>query len=58
MDISVLSSVGSEYIKNAALENEQITVKDKGFESMLQSAMGMINEANDAQNKADRKSVV
>ncbi|GFI31167.1 MAG: flagellar hook-basal body complex protein FliE [Lachnospiraceae bacterium] len=53
MDISVLSSVGSEYIKNAALENEQITVKDKGFESMLQSAMGMINEANDAQNKAE-----
>ena len=42
MDISVLSSVGSEYIKNAALENEQITVTDKGFESMLQSAMGMI----------------
>lgn len=53
MDISVLSSVGSEYIKNAALKNEQLTVGDKGFESVLQSAMDMVNEANDAQNKLE-----
>ena len=53
MDISVLNSVGSEYIKNAALKNEQITVGDKGFESVFQSAMDMVNEANNAQNKAE-----
>lgn len=53
MDISVLSSVGSEYIKNAALKNRQLTVGDKGFDSVLQSAMDMVNETNDAQNKVE-----
>ncbi len=53
MDISVLSSVGSEYIKNAALKNGQLTVGDKGFDSVLQSAMDMVNETNDAQNKVE-----
>ena len=53
MDISVLNSVGSEYIKNAALKNEQIPVGDKGFESVFQSAMDMVNEANYLQNKVE-----
>ena len=57
MDISVLSSVGSQYIKNAAMENDQLTGKDKGFDSVLQSAMGLVNEASDLQNKAEEAEV-
>lgn len=62
MDISVLSNVSSDYIKNAALESGRLEGKDKGFDSLLKSAMGMVNEASDLQNQAeeaeDRKSVV
>lgn len=57
MDISMLNSVGSEYIKNAAVENGQISVKDNGFEGLLQSAMNMVNETSDLQNQADAASV-
>lgn len=57
MDISALSSVTSDYIKNAALESGQLTVADKGFEGVLQSAMDMVNEANDAQNKAEESAM-
>ena len=53
MDISVLNSVASDYIKNAAMENGQLTVEDRGFEGLLQSAKDMINEASDLQNQAD-----
>lgn len=57
MDISVLSNVGSEYIKNAAMESGQLTVKDNGFDSLLKSAMGMVNETSDLQNKAEEAEV-
>lgn len=53
MDISVLSNIGSEYIKNAAMESGNLTVGDKGFDSLLKSAMDMVNETNDLQNKAE-----
>lgn len=49
----MLNSVSSDYIKNAAQQSEQLTVEDRGFESLLQSAMDMVNEASDLQNKAD-----
>lgn len=53
MDISSISSVASDYIKNAIEASEQLDVQDKGFESVLQSAMDMINETSDLQNKAE-----
>ncbi len=53
MDISALSNVTSDYIKNAAEASQQFTTQDKGFESVLQSAMEMVNEASDLQNKAE-----
>ena len=53
MDISALSSVTSDYIKNAAAANDQLTTEDRGFEGVLQSAMNMVNEASDLQNQAE-----
>ena len=52
MDISALSNVTSAYIKNAAEQNPQLTTEDRGFESVLKSAMDMVNEASDLQNQA------
>ena len=53
MDLLTLSNVTSDYIKNAVAASEQLTVEDRGFESILQSAMDMINETNYMQNKAE-----
>lgn len=53
MDISSISSVASDYIKNAIEASEQLDVQDKGFESVLQSAMDMVNEASTLHNKAE-----
>ena len=47
MDISALSNVTSPYIKSVAETNPQLTTQDRGFESVLKSAMDMINEASD-----------
>ncbi len=57
MDISVLSNVSSDYIKNAALESGRLEGKDKGFDSLLKAAMGMVNEASDLQNQAEEAEV-
>ena len=57
MDISVLSNVSSDYIKNAALESGRLEGKDKGFDSLLKSAMGMVNEASDLQNQEEEAAV-
>lgn len=53
MDISALHSVASEYVKNAAAASEQLTTGDEGFESILQSAIDMVNETSDLQNQAE-----
>lgn len=53
MDISTIRSVASDYIKNAVEASEQLDVQDKGFESVLQSAMDMLNETSDLHNKAE-----
>lgn len=53
MDISALSNVTSPYIKNAAETNPQLTTQDRGFESVLKSAMDMVNEASDLQNQSE-----
>lgn len=53
MDISALSNVTSDYIKNIAESNQQLTTEDKGFESVLQSAMDMVKETSDLQNQAE-----
>jgi flagellar hook-basal body complex protein FliE len=45
-DIAALSSVGSEYIKSAALKSATLDTDDKSFGTYLQSALDMVNETN------------
>ncbi len=53
MDIAALHNVTSEYLKNVVAASEQVHVEDESFDSVLQSAMDMINEANYLQNKSE-----
>lgn len=51
MDISAISNISSPYIQNAM--DASIDTKDKGFEEVFQSMLGIVEETNDAQNKKD-----
>ena len=53
MDISALHSVAADYVKNAAEAAKQAAGQEKEFDSILQSAMDMINETNDLQNQSE-----
>lgn len=53
MDIAALHNVTSEYLKNAVEASGQVRVEGEEFNSVLQSAMDMINEANYLQNKGE-----
>lgn len=53
MDIASLTGIESDYIKNAVADNEKLQSKDKSFGTVLQSAMGMLNETSDLQNQAE-----
>lgn len=53
MDISALSNVSSEYLKNMIQRSEEFDSRDEGFSTVLQSAVDMLNETNDLQNKAE-----
>jgi flagellar hook-basal body complex protein FliE len=48
-DISALSNVGSEYIKNAALNSATLDTDDKSFGTYMQSAVDMVNQTNQLQ---------
>ncbi|MEY8392060.1 flagellar hook-basal body complex protein FliE [Lachnospiraceae bacterium 45-W7] len=53
MDISALHNIAAVYVKNAAEAAKQAAGQDKEFAGVLQSAMDMINEANDLQNQSE-----
>lgn len=53
MDISSLNGIVSDYVKNAAMSNEQLKTQDNSFDGVLQSAMGLLNETSTLQNKAE-----
>jgi len=53
MDVSALHSVAADYVKNAAEAAKQAAGQNKEFDSVLRSAMDMINEANDLQNQSE-----
>ena len=57
MEKTVKINDSSDYKKNAALESGRLEGKDKGFDSLLKSAMGMVNEASDLQNQAEEAEV-
>ena len=53
MDITSLTGISSDYIKSFAKENSLIDTSDDSFSSALDSALSMLNETNDLQNKAE-----
>lgn len=53
MDISSLTGIDSSYIKNAAIESENLKTEDASFSSVLQSAKDMLNETSELQNAAE-----
>ena len=53
MDISSLTGIDSGYIKNAAIESENLKTEDASFSSVLQSAKDMLNETSELQNAAE-----
>lgn len=57
MDIASLTGIDSSYIKNAAIESENLTTEDASFSSVLQSAKDMLNETSELQNAAEEAEV-
>lgn len=53
MDISALSNITPSYLTGVEDTTKKAGGKDGGFDSILQSMMNMVNEANDAQNQAE-----
>lgn len=53
MDISALTNVSSDYIKNAAAANSTSTSGDDSFDSVFKTAMNMLDETNSLQNDAE-----
>lgn len=53
MDISSLTGIDSSYIKNVAIESENLKTEDASFSSVLQSAKDMLNETSELQNAAE-----
>lgn len=53
MDITSLTGISSDYINSFAKENSLVDTSDDSFSSVLDSAMNMLNETNDLQNKAE-----
>lgn len=53
MDIASLTGIDSSYIKNAAIESQNLNTEDASFSSVLQSAKDMLNETSELQNQAE-----
>lgn len=53
MDITSLTGISSDHINSFAKENSLVDTSDDSFSSVLDSAMNMLNETNDLQNKAE-----
>lgn len=53
MDIASLTGIDSSYIKNVAIENQNLKTEDTSFSSVLQSAKDMLNETSSLQNQAE-----
>lgn len=53
MDISALKDVTPAYLTGVTDTASRIGSDGKGFDSILQSVMNMVNETNDTQNAAE-----
>lgn len=57
MDISSLNNVTPAYLTDVTDAAKRVGTQDGGFDGILQSMMNMVNEANDAQNKAEEAQI-
>lgn len=55
--ISALTGVTSDYINEALSSVQDSEIKDNGFDSVLQSAINMLNETSYLQNKAEQAEI-
>lgn len=55
MNIGSLNQVASSYIENAALNSKYLKSEDRGFSSVFQSALDMLQETSDLQNLAEQE---
>lgn len=53
MDITALNNITPSYLTGITDTASKIGSQGQGFDSILQSMMNMVSEANDAQNKAE-----
>lgn len=53
MDIASLTGIESGFIKNAAIENQNLKTEDASFSSVFQSVKDMLNETSELQNAAE-----
>ncbi len=53
--ISMINNVNAYYDKLAS--NKQVTSRDNGFDSVFQSALNMLQETSDLQNKAEAEEI-
>lgn len=55
--ISALTGVTSDYINEALGKSQDSEIRDNGFDSVLQSAINMLNETSYLQNKAEQAEI-
>lgn len=57
MDISSLTNISSDYLEQFAAEKALVATEDDSFSAVLNSAMGMLGEANELQNVASAEEI-
>lgn len=57
MDISSLTNISSEYLKDMVQSSADYESQDKSFDSVLQSAVDMLGETNTLQNYAEEAEI-
>ena len=57
MDLSSISGVASEYLKDTIQKGSEYETGDKSFQNVLQSAVQMLEETNTLQNYAEEAEI-
>lgn len=57
MDISSMTGIASEYLKDMVQNSSEYKTEDRSFDSVLQSAVDMLDETNALQNYAEEAEI-
>lgn len=57
MDISSMTGISSEYLKSMIQTSSSYDIEDKSFDSILQSAVDMLEQTNTLQNYAEEAEI-